>query len=62
MDRPTEISYFDISGDSKEKVLWLNISMNDFSRVTILQCFSELAHVLKETETRPFSSEFLLMV
>lgn len=52
MDRPAEVRYLELSSEAQEEVLWLDVSVNDFLLMTVLQGICQLLHELCEMDKK----------
>ena len=41
----TEIDKFDVAGQVQQEVLWFEVSINDTSRVEVIECFDHASRV-----------------
>lgn len=46
MDRPAEVGNLQLALEAQQKVLWLNVAMNDMLAMTVLKRFRKLVDVL----------------
>ena len=46
MNRPPKVGHFEVPSHVDEEVLWFYVSVNDFLRVTVVECIGQLSHIL----------------